>query len=318
VGGREGVLGGVVGAQAPGGGGGGVDGMVGGVQWHGGGVDGVLGGVQWHGGGVDVFGGLQGHGGMDSHVDGGVLQMAHGGVVHDEGGGVQWHGGVLPTAPASESSCTAWVCADPWFAPGPSPTKAAAYTVPVSSSAHVATATARPRLAESYMKSPTQEEWSVPPAVWDVSMPFGGSRSEPRRPDGRKSHYWSKPCPIFGGAVIHDAKSVPWHGGITMSKKKVLAVTLAAAGTVLVGSGIASADAFGSSHLDGFAESPVAVHGDENGLVTINGPLVDARCALPWSNGAVLGVVLVPGSHYAACNTAPVNESSQGHGAPLL
>ena len=97
-----------------------------------------------------------------------------------------------------------------------------------------------------------------------------------------------------------------------MSKKKALFVTLAAAGAVLVGSGIASADAFSCSHLDGFSETPVSVGGDENGLVTTNGPLVDARCVAPWSNGAVLGGVLAPGSQYAACDTAPISQAQNG------
>jgi hypothetical protein len=103
-----------------------------------------------------------------------------------------------------------------------------------------------------------------------------------------------------------------------MSKKMALVATVAAAGAVLVGSGVASADAFNGSHQDGLSETPVAVYGDENGLITINGPLIDARCALPWSNGAVLGVVLVPGSEYAACDTAPVTQTDSGKYAPLL
>ncbi|MGN5378773.1 hypothetical protein ACQ4WX_19210 [Streptomyces lasalocidi] len=44
-------------------------------------------------------------------------------------------------------------------------------------------------------------------------------------------------------------------------------------------------------------------------MVVVNGALVDGRCIAPWSNGAVLGGVVPPNSHYAACDTAAVNQS---------
>jgi hypothetical protein len=59
----------------------------------------------------------------------------------------------------------------------------------------------------------------------------------------------------------------------------------------------------------GFSSSPVVVNAPQQGVVIINGTLIDGRCIAPWSNGAVLGGVVPPNSHYAACNTAKVDQS---------
>jgi hypothetical protein len=59
----------------------------------------------------------------------------------------------------------------------------------------------------------------------------------------------------------------------------------------------------------GFAESPVVVNAPQQGVLVVNGTLIDGRCIAPWSNGSVLGGIVAPNSHYAACNTAAVDQS---------
>ncbi|MBX7546735.1 hypothetical protein [Streptomyces sp. NPDC004232] len=93
-------------------------------------------------------------------------------------------------------------------------------------------------------------------------------------------------------------------------RNKVTALSALAAGLVLAAAGTAAADSntFASGG-NGFAESPVVVNSPQQGLVVSNGALIDGRCIAPWSNGAVLGGVVAPNSHYAACNTAEVNQA---------
>ncbi|MFE5815689.1 hypothetical protein ACFQ6S_20075, partial [Streptomyces sp. NPDC056479] len=54
------------------------------------------------------------------------------------------------------------------------------------------------------------------------------------------------------------------------------------------------------------------VKAPQQGLVIVNGTVVNAPCAVPWHNGAVLGVTLGKNSRYAACNTNHVNQSNDG------
>ena len=66
----------------------------------------------------------------------------------------------------------------------------------------------------------------------------------------------------------------------------------------------------------GFSASPVVVNAPQQGVLIVNGTLVDGRCIAPWSNGAVgavigAGVTIAPNSHYAACNTASVDQSQK-------
>ncbi|MER6569211.1 hypothetical protein ABT288_24275 [Streptomyces sp. NPDC001093] len=54
----------------------------------------------------------------------------------------------------------------------------------------------------------------------------------------------------------------------------------------------------------------------QQGVVVVNGSLIDGRCIAPWSNGAVGAAIggaatIVPNSHYAACNTAAVDQSQK-------
>jgi hypothetical protein len=93
-------------------------------------------------------------------------------------------------------------------------------------------------------------------------------------------------------------------------RNKVTAISALAAGIVLAAGGTAAAcnctDVKGG---DGFSTSPVVVNAPQQGIAVVNGTAVDLRCVAPWSNGAVLGGVVAPNSHYAACNTAPIDQS---------
>ncbi|MGW2647725.1 hypothetical protein ACWC2T_23045 [Streptomyces sp. NPDC001393] len=98
-------------------------------------------------------------------------------------------------------------------------------------------------------------------------------------------------------------------------RKKVTALSVLAAGLVLAAGGAAAADDNNTNVTggNGFSESPVVVNSPQQGLLVSNGSLVDGRCIAPWSNGAVgvLGgaATVAPNSHYAACNTADVNQA---------
>ncbi|MGW0759331.1 hypothetical protein ACWD1Y_23130 [Streptomyces sp. NPDC002814] len=94
-------------------------------------------------------------------------------------------------------------------------------------------------------------------------------------------------------------------------RKKVTAISALAAGLVLAAGGTAAADGDNTTVTggNGFSSAPVVVNEPQQGIAVVNGALIDGRCIAPWSNGAVLGGVAAPNSHYAACNTAPVNQS---------
>ncbi|MBX7546734.1 hypothetical protein [Streptomyces sp. NPDC004232] len=93
-------------------------------------------------------------------------------------------------------------------------------------------------------------------------------------------------------------------------RNKVTAISALAAGVVLAAAGTAAADNCTTvTGGNGFSSSPVVVNAPQQGAIVSNGTLVDLRCVAPWSNGAVLGGVAAPNSHYAACNTAGVNQA---------
>ncbi|MEU9989635.1 hypothetical protein AB0E10_23130 [Streptomyces sp. NPDC048045] len=95
-------------------------------------------------------------------------------------------------------------------------------------------------------------------------------------------------------------------------RNKVTALSALAAGIVLAASGTAAADNCTTvKGGDGFSSSPVVVNAPQQGVLVANGDAVDLRCVAPWSNGAVLGGVAAPNSHYAACNTATVDQSQK-------
>ncbi|MET9829183.1 hypothetical protein ABZ078_07710 [Streptomyces sp. NPDC006385] len=97
--------------------------------------------------------------------------------------------------------------------------------------------------------------------------------------------------------------------------KKFAVITALALSTVVSTAGFASAGEYDGNGKtttvkggSGFSSAPVVVNEPQQGVVVLNGSLVDARCLAPWSNGAVLGGVPAPNSHYAACNTAIINQ----------
>ncbi|MCI3239298.1 hypothetical protein [Streptomyces spinosisporus] len=93
-------------------------------------------------------------------------------------------------------------------------------------------------------------------------------------------------------------------------RNKVTAISALAAGVVLAAAGTAAADNCTTvKGGDGFSSSPVVVNAPQQGAVVVNGTVADLRCVAPWSNGAVLGGVLATNSHYAACNTADLDQS---------
>ncbi|GHI07590.1 hypothetical protein AQI88_25085 [Streptomyces cellostaticus] len=95
-------------------------------------------------------------------------------------------------------------------------------------------------------------------------------------------------------------------------RNKVTAISALAAGIVLAAGGTAAADNCTTvTGGNGFSSSPVVVNAPQQGVLVSNGTLVDLRCVAPWSNGAVLGGVAAPNSHYAACNTAAVDQSQK-------
>ncbi|WP_438293329.1 hypothetical protein [Streptomyces sp. HUAS TT7] len=83
---------------------------------------------------------------------------------------------------------------------------------------------------------------------------------------------------------------------------KVSAISALAAGLVIAAAG-------GAAAADGFSQSPIVVNQPQQGVAVVNGSLVDGRCIAPWSNGAVAGGIVAPNSHYAACNTAAIDQT---------
>jgi hypothetical protein len=99
--------------------------------------------------------------------------------------------------------------------------------------------------------------------------------------------------------------------------KKFAVITALALSTVVAGAGMASAGGYDGKNGgktttvkggDGFSSSPVVVNAPQQGVLIVNGTLVDGRCLAPWSNGSVLGGVAAPNSKYASCNTAQVEQ----------
>ncbi|GGP89366.1 hypothetical protein GCM10010278_79780 [Streptomyces melanogenes] len=87
-------------------------------------------------------------------------------------------------------------------------------------------------------------------------------------------------------------------------------MTAIALSAVVGSAGIATADNSATvTGGSGFSQSPNVIQAPQQGLIIVNGTLVDGRCIAPWSNGSVLGGVVAPNSHYAACNTAAIDQS---------
>ncbi|MGI5375567.1 hypothetical protein ACQEV2_15210 [Streptomyces sp. CA-251387] len=103
-------------------------------------------------------------------------------------------------------------------------------------------------------------------------------------------------------------------------RKKVTAISALAAGIALAAGGTAAAcNCTTVKGGSGFSQSPVVVNAPQQGILVANGTVIDLRCAAPWSNGAVLAGVVAPNSHYAACNTATINQQQNaGYKGGLL
>ncbi|MGW7530172.1 hypothetical protein [Streptomyces sp. NPDC054783] len=108
--------------------------------------------------------------------------------------------------------------------------------------------------------------------------------------------------------------------------RKFAVVTALALSALCGSAGVASAHSNTTNVTggDGFSESPVVVNAPQQGVVVVNGALIDGRCIAPWSNGAVGAAIggaatIAPNSHYATCDTAPVDESQKaGYQGGLL
>ncbi|MFJ7073404.1 hypothetical protein [Streptomyces sp. NPDC098781] len=94
-------------------------------------------------------------------------------------------------------------------------------------------------------------------------------------------------------------------------RNKVTAISALAAGIVLATGGAASADSDTTTASGGkaFSSGPVVVSGHQSGLINANGTLIDARCAVPWSNGAAaIAATIAPNSKYVGCNSGKVEQ----------
>ncbi|WP_328427573.1 hypothetical protein [Streptomyces sp. NBC_00443] len=109
--------------------------------------------------------------------------------------------------------------------------------------------------------------------------------------------------------------------------KKFAVITALALSTVVGSAGIASAGGYPSGNGNtttvkggsGFSSSPVVVNAPQQGVLVANGTLVDLRCAVPWSNGAVLAATIAPNSKYVGCNTGTVEQGRNSvHGSGIL
>ncbi|MFE5815688.1 hypothetical protein [Streptomyces sp. NPDC056479] len=107
--------------------------------------------------------------------------------------------------------------------------------------------------------------------------------------------------------------------------RKFAVITALALSTVVSTAGIASAGGYGNGGSggssgntttvkggEGFTSGPVVVQEAQQGVVIVNGTVVDIPCAVPWHNGAVLAATLAPNSRYSACNTGKINQSNDG------
>jgi len=123
---------------------------------------------------------------------------------------------------------------------------------------------------------------------------------------------------------------VSWYASVrnrefeegTELPRKFAVITALTLGAVVSSVGVASAS---DTNTDvkgggGFSSSPVVVNAPQQGVLIVNGTVVDGRCIAPWSNGAVLAGVLAPNSHYSACNTADIDQSqnAESKGGLLL
>ncbi|MFC8242531.1 hypothetical protein [Streptomyces chartreusis] len=106
--------------------------------------------------------------------------------------------------------------------------------------------------------------------------------------------------------------------------RKFAVITALALSTVVSTAGIASAGggSYGTGSSsgntttvkggDGFSSGPVVVEAPQQGVIVVNGTVVDIPCAVPWANGEVLAAGLEPNARYSACNTGRIDQSNDG------
>jgi hypothetical protein len=95
--------------------------------------------------------------------------------------------------------------------------------------------------------------------------------------------------------------------------KKSLAVAAGSLGLLASSAGMACAD------TGGIGGEVTTITGDQSGLINVNAPLVDLRCATPWFGSAVLGVSLPIGSENVVCDDvkAPIAQAHVGNNSLL-
>jgi hypothetical protein len=83
--------------------------------------------------------------------------------------------------------------------------------------------------------------------------------------------------------------------------KKTLAASFAGLSLSMVAAGTASASVT-AGPSSGFGGSGTIVDGEQKGVLTVNSPLVDLRCATPWYGSAVAGASTPIGSGDVVCD----------------
>lgn len=103
--------------------------------------------------------------------------------------------------------------------------------------------------------------------------------------------------------------------------KKFIAVTGAAVGLMLATAGVAAASQSPADDDSGaFNNSPLSFLGDQNGVLSVDAPLADLRCATPWYGSAVAGGSTPLHTQNVVCNDvdAPIELSQNGPQGGLL
>lgn len=104
--------------------------------------------------------------------------------------------------------------------------------------------------------------------------------------------------------------------------KKFFAVAGAAVSLMLATAGAAAASESGPAGDDSgaFNNSPLSFHGDQDGVLSLDAPVADLRCATPWYGSAVLGGTTPLHTQNVVCNDvdAPIELSQNGPQGGLL
>jgi hypothetical protein len=98
------------------------------------------------------------------------------------------------------------------------------------------------------------------------------------------------------------------------------AVLTALALSAVVGSAGAASAHDNNTHVhggNGFSSSPVVVSAPQQGVLIVNGTLVDGRCAALLADDAGLDVDLGRGAQAVGCNTGKIEQTSFSRGGLL-